>query len=76
MSTPRFTVPRDKYDTDAPERLNSSDPSRWGHLVLELLTWIPDRNWPIYPFTQAVLLQNPLALIAPLRQVLKGNDYE
>jgi hypothetical protein len=76
MASTHLSAPRDKHDSAALERLETSEPSTWAHLVPELLMWLQDPNWPIFGRVKDVLLLNPTALIGPVHLVLEGDDEQ
>ena len=69
-------VPKDKYDSAAIEHLHKLSATALLPLIPALLTWLQDRNWPIFEPVRALLLENPELVVGPLRAVLKGTDTE
>lgn len=67
-------APRNKHDVDRIYQLFSLPISRWQHLIPELLTWLQDRNWPIFKPVRDLLLINPEGCIAPLVDILDTSD--
>jgi hypothetical protein len=69
-----LSPPRDKHDFTSLERIGASEPAVWAHLIPEFLTWLQDPNWPISGRVKEFLLLNPIAVVEPVRMVLKGHD--
>jgi hypothetical protein len=74
---PQLRVPEDKHDLACIAiLLEHPDTADLYPLVPTLLTWLQDRNWPIFGGVTKVLLRIPEAVVEPVREVLKGNDDE
>lgn len=70
-------LPKDKLDYESVEALlNYPNPADPVPLIPSLLEWLQDVNWPIFTPVSMVLLRSLADLIAPVRQVLRGDDDE
>jgi len=69
-------LPKDKHDDTAIAHISTLPESSVAPLIPELLTWFQDINWPIAMPTKSLLLKYPHLLVAPVLQVLLGDDDE
>lgn len=70
--TPR--PPVDKHDQKSLESFWSTPVKTWQHLIPDLLTWLQDRNWPIYPDIRVLMVRHASATFEPLKAVLEEQD--
>lgn len=73
-ATQRALLPADKMDEDAVLHLHRVDEATIEPLIPELLTWIQDMNWPVAGVIPSLLLMHRRLLVAPVREILKGDD--
>ena len=66
--------PRDKHDLQTIAYLDTLPIEYWKHLIWDLLDWLGDSNWPIFPSTANLLLKNPHGCLESLRRIFVGDD--
>lgn len=74
MSTGIPRLPIDKHDHEALHALQEMAPTLWRHLIPELLTWLQDRNWPIYTDVRCLMVRYAHETIEPLKCILDTGD--
>lgn len=67
-------IPKDKFDTEAVERLKMIPASEVVPLLPELLTWMQDMNWPVAQPVVELLLTFPNEITPLIADVLAGED--
>jgi len=67
-------IPSSKFDLNACEVLQKTSPEVLRAEIRSLLVWVQDINWPVaLPVMNALKLQGSY-LVAPISEVLRGND--
>ncbi|MCD4687674.1 MAG: DUF5071 domain-containing protein [Anaerolineae bacterium] len=72
-------LPRDKHDDDCVKRIAALEPSTVEPLLLHVLTWLQDLNWPIARVAADYLRTGPMRgapLIGPVRFVLNTGESD
>ena len=72
----KASLPKDKHDDAAITHISTLPESSIAPLIPALLTWLQDINWPIAGPAKSFLLKYPHLLIAPVLEVLLGEDDE
>jgi len=67
-------IPKDKFDLETVEKLKQHSFEDIEPIVLDLLEWLQDMNWPVSQHIAALLLPYSEKIAHEIIQILKGKD--
>jgi hypothetical protein len=70
----RSCITQDKFDFAAIDRANQIGFPAINPILLDLLEWLQDANWPIAPDTAALLSRAGFEILPHIRAILKADD--
>ncbi len=73
---PQTLLPKDKFDTEAVERLGQLDDEQLKDLVPKLLEWIQDMNWTIAPLVCELLAKHRCIVEPHLYELLRPENTD
>ncbi|MFJ9500720.1 DUF5071 domain-containing protein [Brevibacillus centrosporus] len=69
-------MPQHKMDHEKTNQLKKLDKDLIRSVIPELMTWLQDGNWPVYPEIRDVLLPLGNELVPHIRYVLETTDED
>ncbi|CAM3502153.1 DUF5071 domain-containing protein [Brevibacillus invocatus] len=72
----RDFIPQHKMDHEKTGQLKKLDKDLIRSVIPELMTWLQDGNWPVYPEIRDVLLPLGNELVPHIRYVLETTDED
>lgn len=67
-------IPKNKHDIDAVERARTLGFPALEPILLKLLEWVQDANWPVATHVVHLLPEAGTAVVEPIRAILDSDD--